>query len=101
MGCKNENASCVALAMKCILPAVNRAVASLRVLDYRLYTSARARCTRWIEIAASPTADATRFTFPERMSPTAKTAGKLVSSICGGLASGHSRGAHLCAEFSA
>ena len=58
-----------------------------------LYTSARARCTRWIEIAPSPTADATRFTFPERMSPSAKTAGKLVSSICGGRSRGHFCGA--------
>jgi hypothetical protein len=30
-----------------------------------------ASCTRWIEIEPSPTADATRFTLPERMSPTA------------------------------
>ena len=35
-------------------------------------------------IEPSPTADATRFTLPERMSPTAKTPGTLVSSIYGG-----------------
>src|SRR3984885_8456619 len=56
---------------------------SITGLEEINYDSASAPCTRWIEIAPSPTADATRFTFPERMSPTAKTAGKLVSSICG------------------
>ena len=40
-------------------------------------------------IAPSPTADATRFTFPARASPTANTPGRLVSSICGGRESGH------------
>ena len=62
-------------------------------LTRRPYISASAPCTRWIEIAPSPTADATRFTFPERMSPTAKTAGKLVSSICGDRPRGHFCGA--------
>ena len=39
-------------------------------------------------MAPSPTADATRFTLPERASPTAKTPGRLVSSIWGGRVSG-------------
>src|ERR1700688_4702281 len=39
-------------------------------------------------IEPSPTAAATRFTLPERTSPTAKTPGRLVSSICGGRARG-------------
>ena len=59
----------------------------------RRYISARERCTRWIEIAPSPTADATRFTFPERMSPASRTAGKLDSGICGGRPRTHFRGA--------
>src|SRR5208283_4381635 len=52
------------------------------------YNSARARCTKCTEIAPSPTAEATRFTLPDRTSPTAKTPGRLVSSICGARASG-------------
>ena len=39
-------------------------------------------------IAPSPTAEATRFTFPDRTSPTANTPGRLVSSICALRASG-------------
>lgn len=57
------------------------------------HIAASALCTRWIEIEPSPTADATRFTFPERISPTAKAAGRLVSSICGGRLSGYLIGA--------
>src|SRR5208282_1900536 len=53
-----------------------------------LYNSARARCTKCTEIAPSPTAEATRFRLPARTSPTAKTPGRLVSSICGARASG-------------
>ena len=45
------------------------------------YTSARERCTRCTEIAPSPTAEATRFTLPDRTSPTANTPGRVVSSI--------------------
>src|ERR1700722_4461376 len=41
-----------------------------------------------MEIDPSPTAAATRFTLPDRTSPTAKTPGRLVSSICGERASG-------------
>src|SRR5713226_7252389 len=54
-----------------------------------LYSSAKARWTRWMAMAPSPTAEATRFTLPERTSPTANTPGRLVSSICGGRASDH------------
>ena len=42
-----------------------------------------------MEIAPSPTADATRVTLPARTSPTANTSGRLVSSICGVRFSGH------------
>src|ERR1700750_1482794 len=45
--------------------------------------------TNEIAIEPSPTADATRFTFPARTSPTAKTPGRLVSSRCGERARGH------------
>src|SRR5216684_560475 len=55
-----------------------------------LYSSAKARWTRWMAMAPSPTAEATRFTLPERTSPTANTPGRLVSSIWGGRASVHS-----------
>ena len=41
----------------------------------------------------SPTAEATRFTFPDRASPTTKTPGRLVSSIQGRRESGHGMGA--------
>src|SRR5271170_5873688 len=37
----------------------------------------------------SPTAEATRFTFPDRASPTTKTPGTLVSNMCGGRDKGH------------
>src|SRR5579871_1191279 len=40
----------------------------------------------------SPTAEATRFTFPERASPTTKTPGRLVSSMCGGRDKDHGIG---------
>jgi|ERR1700686_2020861 len=42
--------------------------------------SASTRCTKATAIDPSPTADATRLTFPPRTSPTAKTPGRLVSS---------------------
>jgi len=42
--------------------------------------SARTWCTAAIAIEPSPTADAARFTLPDRTSPTAKTPGRLVSS---------------------
>ena len=41
-------------------------------------------------MAPSPTAEATRFTLPARVSPTAKIPGMLVSSKSGGRSSGHS-----------
>jgi hypothetical protein len=40
-------------------------------------------------IAPSPTADATRLTFPDRTSPTANTPGRLVSNISGARSRGH------------
>ena len=42
--------------------------------------SASTLCTKATAIDPSPTADATRLTFPPRTSPTAKTPGRLVSS---------------------
>src|ERR1700734_1596773 len=45
----------------------------------------------------SPTAEATRFTFPDRASPTTKTPGRLVSSIQGRRERGHGMGG---SEFS-
>src|SRR6185503_17567983 len=51
--------------------------------------SASTRCTKETAIEPSPTADATRLMLPLRTSPTAKTPGRLVSSRCGGRASGH------------
>jgi hypothetical protein len=54
-----------------------------RSVPDRPYSSASTRCTREMEIDPSPTAAATRFTFPARTSPTANTPGRLVSSICG------------------
>src|SRR5579864_9114450 len=73
-------------SQQCNLPIATRR-------DSHFHISTSARWTRWIEIEPSPTADATRFTLPERISPTAKTAGRLVSSICGGRLSGHFSGA--------
>ena len=61
----------------------NRSKKSVLIRGKKLYNSASTRCTSDTEIAPSPTADATRFTLPERMSPTAKTPGRLVSSISG------------------
>ena len=43
--------------------------------------SAKTLCTNCTAIDPSPTAEATRFTLPARISPTAKTPGKLVSSM--------------------
>src|ERR1700683_1821570 len=45
------------------------------------YSSANDRCTREMQIDPSPTAEATRFTFPARTSPTANTPGRLASGI--------------------
>src|ERR1700677_5142019 len=42
--------------------------------------SAMNRCTRWLAFAPSPTADATRFTLPALVSPTANIPVTLVSS---------------------
>ena len=50
--------------------------------------SCRTWCTKDIAIEPSPTADATRLTFPPRTSPTAKMPGTLVSSRCGAMGSG-------------
>jgi len=61
----------------------NESVKSVLIRGKKLYNSASTRCTSDTEIAPSPTADATRFTLPERMSPTANTPGRLVSSISG------------------
>ena len=47
--------------------------------------------TKATAIDPSPTADATRLMLPPRTSPTANTPGRLVSSRCGGRASGHLR----------
>jgi len=46
-----------------------------------IYISASTWCTMWTTIEPSPTAAATRLTFPARASPTANTPGRLVSSI--------------------
>src|SRR6267378_6850996 len=51
--------------------------------------SASTLCTKATAIDPSPTADATRLTFPPRTSPTAKTPGRLVSSKYGGRAGDH------------
>ena len=50
------------------------------------YISLRYSWTNWTDIAPSPTAEATRFTDPERTSPAANTPGWLVSSRNGGRA---------------
>ena len=50
------------------------------------YICLRYSCTNWTAMAPSPTAEATRFTDPERTSPAAKTPGRLVSSRNGGRA---------------
>jgi hypothetical protein len=55
------------------------------------YISLRYSCTNWKAIAPSPTAEATRFTDPERTSPAANTPGRLVSSRNGGRAMLHDR----------
>jgi hypothetical protein len=55
------------------------------------YISLRYSCTNWTAIAPSPTAEATRFTDPERTSPAAKTPGRLVSNRNGGRARPHDR----------
>ena len=55
----------------------------------RIYASASARCTSCTQIDPSPTALATRFTLSARTSPTANTAGMLVSISIGRRASGH------------
>src|SRR6266478_9081533 len=51
--------------------------------------SASTWCTKDTAIEPSPTADATRFKFPPRISPTANTPGKLVSRRYGGRERGH------------
>ena len=56
----------------------------------RSHASPSTLCTSCTQIEPSPTADATRFTFPERTSPTANTPGRVVSSKYGWRASGHS-----------
>src|SRR5579872_220428 len=53
------------------------ALAAIRVEIY----SARTLWTNCTAMDPSPTAEATRFTLPARISPTANTAGRLVSSI--------------------
>src|SRR5215469_15255011 len=50
--------------------------------------SASTRCTSWMQIEPSPTADATRLTLFARTSPTANTPGRLVSNRYGARASG-------------
>src|SRR6202000_2505705 len=46
----------------------------------------------WTTMEPSPTAEATRFTFPDRASPTTKTPGKLVSNMYGGRDKGQGTG---------
>ena len=55
----------------------------------------RCRCTKWMAIAPSPTAEATRFTEPLRTSPAAKTPGRLVSRVM------QSSGPRLCHSLGA
>src|SRR6185437_3203669 len=76
------------ISSRCVQPGIMSSEVS-NSPQPNFYSSARARWTRCTEIEPSPTAEATRFTFPERTSPTAKTPGRLVSSICGGRVSGH------------
>ena len=54
-----------------------------RLQQVHLYHSWRTLCTIEIAIDPSPTADATRFTLPDRTSPTANTPGRLASSRYG------------------
>ena len=58
-----------------------------RTMGRRRY-SVNTRCTNDTAIEPSPTADATRFTLPQRTSPTANTPGRLVSSRYGARRSG-------------
>ena len=51
--------------------------------------SAKNRWTRWTAMEPSPTAEATRFMLPDRLSPTAKRPGTLVSSNMGVREMGH------------
>ena len=71
--------------------------AVLRVPSAPLQIVARYRCTKYTDIAPSPTAEATRFIESRRTSPAANTPGTLVSSTNGGRVSGQ-RGTVLACQ---
>ena len=62
---------------------------SRTALGHRLVHSCSTRCTCCMHAEPSPTAAATRFTLPQRTSPTANIPGMLDSKNCGWRAFGH------------